>query len=77
MPRWLDTPAEALTLILIATSVVGVLMWVINAKINEVIHETQPNSGESLRDAVDRIELSVTKLNDKLDSHIQWHLDKE
>jgi hypothetical protein len=77
MPEWLDTPAEALTLLLIATSVVGALMWVINAKVNEVIHETRPNSGESLRDAVDRIEVSVTRLNDKLDGHIVWHLDKE
>ena len=76
MPEWINTPGEALTLILIATSVVGVLMWVIKVKVDQVIHETKPNSGESLRDAVDRIETSVTKLNDKLDGHIQWHLDK-
>lgn len=77
MPDWMDTPAEALTMIMIASAVVGCLWWVIDSKVNQVIHETQPNSGESLRDAVDRIEASVTRLNDKLDGHILWHLDKE
>lgn len=76
MPEWLDTPGEVLTLIMIASTVVGCLWWVIKVKVDQVIHETQPNSGESLRDAVDRIEASVSKLNDKLDGHIQWHLDK-
>jgi len=42
-----------------------------------------PNSGTSLRDAVDRIadtqddlKIEVSKLREKIDDHIVWHLDQ-
>ena len=49
-------------------------------KINKELH---PNSGTSLRDAVDRIadtqddlKIEVSKLREKIDDHIIWHLDQ-
>jgi hypothetical protein len=69
MPDWLDTPGEVVAIIAIATAVFGVLFWLIDARVGKVLHEVTPNSGKSLRDAVDRIE-------NKLDTHIQWHLER-
>jgi hypothetical protein len=76
MPDWLDTPGEFLTVITITSIVLAALMWLIKA-VSAIQHETKPNSGLSMRDSIDRIEKTVDKLNDKLDGHITWHLDKE
>jgi len=47
------------------------LIFVIDARINRITREMKPNGGQSMRDAVDRIEK-------KIDGHIAWHLeDKE
>lgn len=67
MPDWIDTPGEFLTILSITTLVFAGLIWLIKA-VNAIQHETKPNSGHSLRDAVDRIEK-------KLDNHIAWHLE--
>lgn len=77
MPDWIDSPGEAATLLSIAAAVVGVLFWIIRSKVDQVLHETKPNSGTSMRDAVDRIERQVERLNQKLDSHIDWHLNNK
>lgn len=49
------------------------------SKINQELH---PNGGSSLRDAVNRIERSQEEIRhdakdirDKIDGHIEWHLD--
>lgn len=76
MPDWLDTPNEALIIISITAAVFAGLVWLIKA-VSAIQHETKPNSGTSMRDAIDRIERSVDRLTDKLDGHIEWHLDKE
>ena len=67
MPDWIDTPGEFLTVLSITTVIFAGLIWLIKA-VNAIQHETKPNSGQSLRDAVDRIEK-------KLDNHIAWHLE--
>jgi hypothetical protein len=77
MPVWIDTPGEVATILGIAATVIGVLFWLVRTKVDQVLHEVHPNSGISLRDAVDRIEKQVDRLNDKLDGHIDWHLTKE
>lgn len=69
MPNWLDTPGEFLTVLSITVVVMGGLIWLIKA-VTAIQHETRPNSGASLRDAVDRIER-------KLDNHIAWHLEEK
>ena len=76
MPDWLDTPGEFLAVITITSIVLAALVWLIRA-VSAIQHETKPNSGMSMRDSIDRIEKTVDKLNDKLDGHITWHLDKE
>tara|TARA_R110000868_G_scaffold111121_1_gene300287 strand:+ start:779 stop:997 length:219 start_codon:yes stop_codon:yes gene_type:complete len=69
MPEWFDSPNEMLVVVGLCSAVFGGLFWVIDARISKVIHAVTPNSGMSMRDAVDRIET-------KLDTHIQWHLEK-
>lgn len=69
MPDWLDTPGEFLAVISITAMVLAALIWLIKA-VSAIQHETKPNSGLSMRDAINRIEA-------KLDSHIDWHMNKE
>ena len=76
MVDWVNSPAEILTVLSIAAIVIAALMWLIRA-VTSIQHETRPNSGASMRDAIDRIERTVDKLNDKLDGHIDWHMDRE
>ena len=67
MPEWINTPAELATIVGIGASVVGVLFWIVRTKVNEVLHETKPNSGASMRDAVDRIEGHMIRIESKID----------
>lgn len=76
MIDWVNSPAEILTVLSITAMVLAALMWLIKA-VQAIEHETKPNSGTSMRDAIDRIERTVDKLNDKLDGHIDWHMDRE
>lgn len=69
MPEWLDSPNEVVTIITIVSAVFGGLFWLIDVRVGKILHEVTPNSGKSMRDAVDRIEA-------KLDNHIQWHLER-
>lgn len=69
MPDWLDNPNELLTILFIISAAFGALFWLIDVRVNKIFHEVTPNSGKSMRDAVDRIEA-------KLDNHIQWHLER-
>ena len=69
MPEWLDTPGEALTILTMVSIVLAALGWLIKANIH-MSKEFKPNGGSSLRDQLNRIE---NRLND----HIDWHLDKE
>lgn len=69
MPEWLDNPNELLTMIFIVSALFAALFWLIDVRVNKILHEVTPNSGKSMRDAVDRIEV-------KLDNHIQWHLER-
>jgi len=69
MPEWFDTPGEALTILTMVSMVLAALGWLIKANIH-MSREFKPNGGSSLRDQLNRIE---NRLND----HIDWHLDKE
>jgi len=67
----LDTPSALLAVISIVGLMLSALIFVIDARINRMYREMKPNGGQSMRDAVDRIEK-------KIDGHITWHLeDKE
>ena len=69
MPDWLDTPGEFLAVLSMTVIILSALIWLIKA-VSAIQHETKPNSGLSMRDAINRIEA-------KLDSHIDWHMNKE
>lgn len=50
--------------------------------LSDIKKELHPNGGSSLRDAVNRLEKSqdeikeeLRDLREKIDDHIQWHLD--
>lgn len=71
MPDWIDTPNELMAVLSILGVVIAVIVFIVDSRVNRMYREMKPNGGSSLRDAVDRIEK-------KIDSHIQWHLeDKE
>lgn len=73
MPEWLDTPAELLTAIMIATAGLGALMWLVRSQL-AMQREFRPNGGSSTRDALDRIERKLDNVERKVDDHINWHL---
>ena len=74
MPDWFNEPGEVLAVISIVAAVLAGLIWIMKA-VDAIKHETLPNSGQSLRDAVDRTEKQVDRLMEKLDSHIDWHMN--
>ena len=53
------------------TAWLGRLLW------QKIRHELKPNSGTSLRDAVDRIETMVTDTQHQLENHISYHKGQE
>ena len=61
MPEWIDSPAEALTILSIAGVLFAALLWLIKAQIVQT-RELKPNHGSSMRDAVDRIEASLREI---------------
>ena len=63
--------STALSPILAAIAVVGRILW------KKLIHELKPNSGASLRDAIDRIETMVTSTQSELENHISYHKGQE
>lgn len=69
MPDWFNSIDDAPVILLLVTAVIGALTFVINSKVDKVLHEMFPNSGASMRDAINRIET-------KLDNHIEWHMDR-
>lgn len=68
MPSWIDDWSDPAVVLTVLVIFFGALLWVIKREVGAVQYEMQPNSGKSMRDAVNRIE-------EKLDQHIQWHLD--
>lgn len=73
MPDWLDTPAEALTLLSIGGVAIAALTWLIRSQL-AMAREFKPNGGSSTRDALDRIERKLDTVEHKIDNHITWHL---
>jgi hypothetical protein len=63
------------TPIVAAIATIGRLMW--NHINKTIVHELRPNSGTSLRDAINRIEDMVTETKHELDVHIAYHKGQE
>jgi len=60
----------------VITAVVGVLLWVVKAQVTSMQKEFKPNSGNSVRDTLNEIRTDVREVRNKVDDHIEWHLDK-
>ncbi len=73
----LDTPGALLAVISIFGFAFSALIFVIDARINRITREMKPNGGTSMRDVLDRIEKQNEKLEEQLDHHITWHLEKK
>jgi hypothetical protein len=63
--------------IVFVAGVAGVIAWKAIPRLREIAdvlkdvrHEMNPNSGKSMRDAVDRIEVQVAETKTALDTHI-------
>jgi hypothetical protein len=67
-----DWAALTLTLLTIITIVAGGIRWLVKHYLNEL----KPNSGSSLKDSVNRLEVKTDKLFDLLIEHINHHSKK-
>ena len=57
--------------------VMALIAWLGRVLWMKIRHELKPNSGSSLRDAIDRIEHMVTETQHELEKHISYHKGQE
>lgn len=70
-----DQPSDLVPLIVIATAILSGLAWLIRAQVQ--MHKAfQPNGGSSVKDQLNRIEADVQRVRDRVDAHIDWHMDQ-
>lgn len=75
--------AAALIAILAAAGIFNKFLFgKIRQDITDIKKELHPNGGSSMRDAINRLEDTQTEIKvdlkdvrEKIDGHIQWHLD--
>lgn len=75
--------AAALIAILAAAGIFNKFLFgKIRQDITDIKKELHPNGGSSMRDAINRLEDTQTEIKvdlkdvrEKIDDHIQWHLD--
>jgi len=68
----IQSPADLLPLIGIATAILAGVLWLIRAQFS-ILREFRPNSGTTMKDALSRIEVDVREVRTRLDSHIDNH----
>jgi len=56
------------------TTLLGGLIWIVNKQVATLLAEHKPNGGSSMKDQLNRIEHDLSYVNNKLDTHINWHL---
>ncbi len=73
------TPSEIISLVsvslAIVTALLGGLLWIIKTQVAAMRKDLQPNGGSSTKDQLNRIENDVREVRNKVDDHIQWHLN--
>lgn len=71
----IDAPADLVPLVVIFTAILSGLIWLIRAQVQ--MHKTfQPNGGSSVKDQLNRIEADIMRVRDRVDAHIDWHMDQ-
>jgi len=68
----IQSPADLLPLIGIATAILAGVLWLIRAQFF-ILREFRPNSGSTMKDALSRIEVDIREVRTRLDSHIDNH----
>lgn len=58
----------------ILSGIAGCLLWVIKAQIL-MSREFKPNGGSSTRDTLNEIRTDVREIRNKVDDHIEWHIE--
>lgn len=61
--------------IAILTAMLAGVIWLIRAQIS-INKEFKPNGGHSARDVINRIEVDLRDVREKLHDHIDWHMDR-
>jgi len=73
-------PAEIIGIVVacisILTAILGGMLWLIRAQV-AMQKQFQPNGGQSVRDSLNRIEIDVRRVAEKVDDHIEWHMDQK
>lgn len=80
---FLGQVAAALVAIIAAAGLFNKYFFVkMRQDITDIKKELHPNGGTSMRDAINRLEdtqteikLDIKDVREKIDDHIQWHLD--
>lgn len=57
----------------ICATVFGGLLWIINAQLAKIKHETQPNSGGSMKDKID---LTYDLVKDMANTQKEWRAEQ-
>ena len=70
-------PEQILTYLSIGAVIVTALFFLIDSRISKVLQELRPNGGQSARDALDRIEKKIDQVEDKVEAHIEWHMNQK
>ena len=58
----------------IVTTLLGGLIWIVNNQVATLLAEHKPNGGSSMKDQLNRIESRQATIEEKVDSHIVWHI---
>lgn len=67
MPDWLNEPGEWAAIVTIFSAVMAALLWIIRREILLQRKEFKPNGGNSMRDAVNRIEARQQEIQRDID----------
>jgi len=60
----------------VITAVIGGLLWIVKAQVTSMQKEFKPNGGNSVRDTLNEIRTDVREVRNRVDDHIEWHLEK-
>jgi beta-lactamase class A len=70
---------DVIGMVVAGTAIVSALLagiiWLIRAQV-AMQKQFQPNGGQSVRDSLNRIESDVRRVAEKVDDHIEWHMDQ-
>jgi hypothetical protein len=67
-----DNPADIVPVVIIAGALLAGLLWIIKGQ-TAMSREFKPNGGNSMKDAVNRIERDLRDVRYRIDNHVDNH----